>query len=1277
MKRFFYAIAFIPLFILVLLALILGTSAGARLTVYLADELVDGLTLEYQSGQLNDRLTLSKAAWQSPGIDFKANQLTLDWKPTCLFRTKVCVKELSVGQLDFTLGDIPSGPEEAPSSGDDSAFVMPIAVELSSARLNQVHLSIFEQLISWKTLSLSALMDSSCLTVSSLLIDEPSYIAPDANSEAVDSSNEAVAANDKANDGTDESVITDNTEAAPEAPADNDWALAALPTIEAPFAIEVKQLQLTQGHYQAAGLDHRFALLELAANWQHTQVAVSKLVLDHQWLTANATADITLEHPYPLNLDLQTQLQDFDLAPEFNGQAAHLIASGSFADLNAKLDADNLYQLQLDANADITTATIPFELEANVQQLHWPVKAPQYQVQDTYLSANGDLKQQQAELQGTILLPQLQSLQADLVASHNDGVANISKLHISSAQGLVDVVGMLDYRDGISWQASLNADNLLLKQVDERLPEFVSGKLSSTGKLDGDNWQVSVTDTDLTGQYQDIPFEVLADLDIDQALKPNIRVLNLTSKETTIKAQGQATDTWDIKAHLEIAKLENWLEGAKGAFNADINVIGEADNPQIVIIGNSESLRFQEHYANAVELKGFYFPFKEHDFRVVLRTDDLNAAGIKQANLRLGGKGNIKEQFLKLSSQGDINIQTSLHTLIEDNVIKGELFKTGIDYLVGPFVLGEPVNFSYNLDNSQIAVDAHCWLHKDAKLCLQENVVVAEQGEAAVQLTGDIGALLDPLLPDNMDWRGPLTLAANASWQDGAAPEANATLTMPNGDFKVTHTDENSGQSRQVQLDYQAVEFKANLDKEKAQANFSMLGDQWLELIAAVNIDIANNNGLSGDIQLNRLTLEKLKPLFADFKELAGDANASIQLSGNLSDPKLEGHFLFKDGEIASRFNPTELSNIQLDADFDGGSLDLDSSFTVGEGAASLTADLSWPDDKLQGDVRFSGDEMSVIYPPMVILKISPDLRLSINENLFTLSGDVIVPSGKIELQTLPEGGVAVSEDVVFVDSQAQEQEEKQIIDLAADVNIRIGPKVAISGFGLDGKLVGALNFQQDPKKPPLLFGDVRIADGRYKFMGQSLDIPRGEVQFSGPADLPSLNIEAVRFIKSEDVTAGVRITGTPKKPEVNFFSNPTMEQAEILSYIANGRGFSSENSDDNSMLAAAALSMSGNVGVINNLSNSASNLAEKIGFNNVQVDTNDDGRVALSGYIGENLMVKYGVGVLNAENQLTARYFLLPRLYLEVVSQSIEQSLDLYFSFDVGTPEPVVEPQQ
>ena len=69
-----------------------------------------------------------------------------------------------------------------------------------------------------------------------------------------------------------------------------------------------------------------------------------------------------------------------------------------------------------------------------------------------------------------------------------------------------------------------------------------------------------------------------------------------------------------------------------------------------------------------------------------------------------------------------------------------------------------------------------------------------------------------------------------------------------------------------------------------------------------------------------------------------------------------------------------------------------------------------------------------------------------------------------------------------------------------------------------------------------------------------------------------------------------------------------------------------------------------------------------------IDIYTESDGDVTqatISGYLGNRIYLKYGIGIEDPISELTVRMYLLNRLWLEVVS-GIEQSSDIYYSFDI-----------
>ena len=158
-------------------------------------------------------------------------------------------------------------------------------------------------------------------------------------------------------------------------------------------------------------------------------------------------------------------------------------------------------------------------------------------------------------------------------------------------------------------------------------------------------------------------------------------------------------------------------------------------------------------------------------------------------------------------------------------------------------------------------------------------------------------------------------------------------------------------------------------------------------------------------------------------------------------------------------------------------------------------------------------------------------------------------------MQELPESAVGVSSDEVMLDDQLKPIQPKTAsIPINSNLMIHVGNDVRLDAFGLKARLKGDLKVVQD-KKGLGLNGQIDIPSGRFHAYGQDLIVRKGQLMFSGPPDQPLLNIEAIRNPESteDDVTAGVRVTGTADAPKLEVFSDPAKSQQEALSYLLRG----------------------------------------------------------------------------------------------------------------------------
>ncbi|MGL5551714.1 MAG: translocation/assembly module TamB domain-containing protein, partial [Plesiomonas shigelloides] len=162
----------------------------------------------------------------------------------------------------------------------------------------------------------------------------------------------------------------------------------------------------------------------------------------------------------------------------------------------------------------------------------------------------------------------------------------------------------------------------------------------------------------------------------------------------------------------------------------------------------------------------------------------------------------------------------------------------------------------------------------------------------------------------------------------------------------------------------------------------------------------------------------------------------------------------------------------------------------------------------------------------------------------------------------------------------------------------------------------------------------------------------------------PMLNIEAIRNPESiqNDVVAGIRVTGMADNPLMTIFSEPSMSQAEALSYILRGEPLDDGNSNDNGAMTSALIGIG-----LSQSSQLVGQIGQAFGISDLALDTQgvgDNSQVVISGYIMPGLQIKYGVGIFDSLAELTLRYRLMPSLYLQAVS-GLNQAVDLIYQFE------------
>ncbi|WP_028774233.1 translocation/assembly module TamB domain-containing protein [Shewanella waksmanii] len=1302
---------YLPIVVLVALALVIGTPFGSRVGVMLANQFVPDLELDYRSGMLNKRLSLNYAAWQMDGVKVEVDDLMIEWRPVCLLQKQLCVNALHTSKVNVEVdtaafsdddnnldtntetADIPPNlttvatspqpdnevePDERLSVEDETEITLPFGIVLLDGDLSGVTVRVNDMHFNADNLTLAAQWQQTGIRVNNIT-SNGLYVDIPLGDPVIDDAAPKTTAVTSDKISTDSVNTTGNkTASQPSTIQKNndsevDWAMANLPTVFMPIQVFVEQSTLTQSLLKLGQRQDQFMHIELVGSYHRYLINVNKLDVIHDYGKAQLNGQLALQQDYPMQVNLSSQLRQVTEVPGLQNQDIDIKLNGGFNKLTVDIDAKQQLEFTLSGDISLAKPSLDYQLNLNAQSLFWPLQQPIYIANNSKLISQGSLKQQQVDLTGHFDTPYHTPIDIITQFVHQSEQHNIdvSQLVINGEIGNLDAQGKVSYGDNWQWQTQFSSQSFDLSQLtfdaDNLLPQSaITGDISSRGSVAGDNWQVAIEQSNLSGHIDDYPFTLSGDISVNQSWHLNANNLNIDALQSKLQISGNVEEDWTLNAHLDVPDISLWHPDAGGAISADIFVSGDNEKPDIAVTADVIEVNFNDLYTEKSKLKGFYSPFDEHRYALSLKSSLIKQAGLTLSSVTFGSKGDQFKQKATLQSFGDFKLDLSVKSTsdLDKQTIDAQILRLNLDSRLGPWQLDNPIALSWDNLQQQGQVTPFCWIHQHAELCVTDNTELAKLGDTQLSLDADIGALLAPIMPETLNWHGPASAQAKFAWSPEQKPQGELTLTLSPGEIILRNQN-----GRNIDINYKALDLAMLLDEQTLASKFTFESADIAAIDSQLSISVDPERRLDGYLNITEVNLDALSELAPQLETLRGHISSELSIGGNLNDPDVEGSISLKHGQFMATANPTLIEDINVELMLDQQQALVAGTWKMGGGTANLSGDLDWRNKGVKGDIKIKGEKLAIIQPPLALIDLSPDLHLVFDNDSLDIKGEVSIPSGDITIVQLPEGGVAESSDVVFNDSIAQQQLAQSPYAISTDVKVNVGDQLNIQGMGLRGKLVGTLDFRQEPARPPLIYGDIKVVNGNYKFMGQTLEISAGEVQFIGPMELPNLNIEALREVKDEDVVAGVRITGTPRQPIVTLFSTPAKEQAEILSYILKGTGMGNNSEGQNNALMMSVALTLGNQfgnGAVNNVGSNATGVIEKIGFSNVQLDANDDGKVAISGYIGENLMVKYGIGVFNTGYEMTVRYYLLSQLYLETVSGNVEQTLDVYYNFDI-----------
>ena len=542
-------------------------------------------------------------------------------------------------------------------------------------------------------------------------------------------------------------------------------------------------------------------------------------------------------------------------------------------------------------------------------------------------------------------------------------------------------------------------------------------------------------------------------------------------------------------------------------------------------------------------------------------------------------------------------------------------------------------------------------------------------------------ALIQPWLPQPLSMTGTVSCTAAGKLLPGLRLDATGELRLSQGAFSLQ---EKKGivtaQAEKAQLRWTWREKTLSGDLDILLANHGSLKAEFrLPVEACFPVVLEEEGPVQAAARADLRERGLLSALFPGLiQESRGRLAINCSADGTWTTPKIHGTMRVDQAGAYLPSTGIQLNDVTMDAQFEDQTMRI-TSFGVRSGPGRIEgAGTVWLKDRGidRIDMNLSGERFQVVRLPEMEMLASPSLTFRGSPKNLQVRGDITIP--ELLIRGAETKAVArPSKDVVRVDV-GRAPKGNHSIPLDAQVRIILGERCSIKAEGVDAKLEGDVLLTAAALDAIKAKGEIRLKDGMYTTRGARLAITRGRVVFDGgPADQPNLDVLALRTIeertdragqtlgKFREVKAGVIVTGTPLAPVVRLYSEPSMPDADILSYIVLGQPASGDASKSALLAATAEALLSGS-----GSESTLSQLKRQFGPDTVDMKSKTAGGttqsiVTVGKYLQPKLYVSYGRSLFSDEYYVTLRYTLSRRW--EVESKAGAQTgANLYYRIEL-----------
>jgi translocation and assembly module TamB len=880
---------------------------------------------------------------------------------------------------------------------------------------------------------------------------------------------------------------------------------------------------------------------------------------------------------------------------------------------------------------------------------------------------DGGLNNYQFEINTDMAGQQLPNMEIKLSGNGNQNQVIIPQLTVLTLDGKVSGSARASWDPHINWEATFLAQEINPAIHWHEWPGRLNSRLHAYSKQTNSVMLTVIELKELTGQLRSYPVESHGTVAWGSK-KINISDVRLDIGDTHFEMFGSRDEQWQLQAILNSPDLNTLWPYSKGKLELRANVTGPRLTPHIIAKINGEKIAIEDYRIG--ELVGdFDIDLQSNErFITVLSAKEIAKDSRQWQDFTINADGTRTQHQIKL----ELKQETEFLRLVvnaglnEQQVWRGEIAQTIFNINdFGTWQQKKPAPFS--LEANLASIGPWCLTQPGAHICLQgerkQNIWNARLDANNLSL-----AVLENWAPSHLRLHGKSNIEINLHYIPKDELTGDLLVSIPDG-LRLEVAD------KEQSFQFSAGKMQASLNTSGLEANLHLpaaeLGDMALQLnlpdwnaLSGLQPDQA----LTGHFQASLASLAHLNGFFLDYPDLTGSMNTNLRFDGTIGAPVVSGETSINQASALIPALGIKLENINLRAVSKTGSR-VDYQLSVRSGGGDplnitgytlLQMPDGWPTK-----MNIRGNNFQLANLPDVKVDISPGLDVEVQGRRIDLKGEITIPHARFRPRTLPKTSVSPSRDVVIMD-QAELPAITERWKIYSHVRVILGDHVYFDGFGLRGELKGNLLLIDEPGKLTVGQGEINITEGTYKAYGQDAKIRRGRLMFANTVvDNPGVDLEAVREV--DTVTAGVRVRGTLKEPELSLFSEPAMSESDIISYFLLGRPMQTTENGEGQQLQKALLAarLAGGELFVDQ-----TGIYSYIDELSLEADkTTEQTSLVVGKYLSPKLYVRYVTGIIESSNIVEIHYKLSKYLRVQTEAgyrgSSSVTGADIYYTIE------------